>query len=108
MASYRSVDFSPVEEIVSDGEKNLARRVFRDTDMAGRQTAQAELRYMPECGKFLYWDKTRWRFDERGRIPYEVVRLCSEASAEALMKMEDKRSAERTVTRSQVDVPSVK
>ena len=60
---------------------------------------RSNFRYMPEKGKFLFWDSYRWRFDDRGLIPSEVGRICSEASAEALMKIEDKRSAERTATR---------
>jgi len=96
-----AADFSPVEEIVSDAEKNLAPIKYSEMALTWRVVKQhrQNFRYMPERGKFLFWDKTRWRFDDRGRIPYEVGRLCSEASAEALMKMEDKRSAERTATR---------
>ena len=67
--------------------------------MAGRQTAQAEFPLHAGMWKILVLGQNTLEVRRQGRIPYEVGRLCSEASAEALMKMEDKRSAERTATR---------
>ena len=60
------VDFSPVEEILSDAEKNLAPIEYSEMALKWRVVKQhrQNFRYMPECGKFLYWDKTRWRFDD--------------------------------------------
>ena len=53
------VDFSPVEEIVSDAEKNLAPIEYSEMALKWRVVKQhrQNFRYMPECGKFLYWDK---------------------------------------------------
>ena len=96
-----AADFSPVEELVSETEKNLAPVMYSEMALKWRvvKRHRSNFRYMPEKGKFLFWDSYRWRFDDRGLIPSEVGRICSEASAEALMKIEDKRSAERTATR---------
>ena len=95
------VDFSPVEEIVFKAEKNSSPVMYSEMALKWRVVKQhiQNIRFMPEQGKFLFWDGTRWRFDDRGRIPNEVARICSEASAESLKIIKDKRSAESTATR---------
>ena len=56
-------------------------------------------RFMPEIGSFLYWDRTRWKKDDRGITNFEVEKVCTEKSGEALASIEDRNSAERIATR---------
>ena len=94
------VDFKSVSEVQAATEAVLP-VMYSEMALTWRVVKQhrLNLRYMPEQGKFLFWDSTRWRFDDRGLVPSEIRKICSAASAEALKKIDDKRSAERAATR---------